>query len=218
MKKIFLFLVAINLLGSLPALAGNLEKVLEVMSQRQSKIENFQASFTQEKILELLEEKLISHGKIRYRKPDSMSWEYYPPDSFRMIIEGPRMWFYYPDMKVAEKYDLERSQQPLGIFVGFGKSPDYLKENYQMRLLDENKTFHSLELIPRKEEESKYIAKVILWIDSKEYWPTKTQIFEPNGDTTLIEFRDIEINTEIPDSEFEFKVPEGVEVVEPLKN
>jgi outer membrane lipoprotein-sorting protein len=101
--------------------------------------------------------------------------------------------------------------------VGFGKSMEYLKKNYQIRLLEKKKDFCSLELIPKKEEELRYISKMILWIDTKKYWPVKTKIFEPNGDATLIEFKNIKINTKISDSEFEFKVPKGVEVVEPLK-
>lgn len=146
-----------------------------------------------------------------------MCWEYFKPDPLLMIIKGKRMWLYYPDMKVAEKYDLPRPGETLGLFVGFGKSVEYLKKNYQIRFLEEKRDFYSLELIPRSEKELKYLSKIVLWIDTKEYWPVKTKIFEPNGDTTLIEFKNIEINIKILDSEFEFKVPKGVEVVEPLK-
>ncbi len=217
MRRVLLLLLAVTLLGS-SAWAGNdLDSILKKMDKRQRGMKDLQASFTQEKILELLEEKLISQGKMKYKKPDRMSWEYFEPDPLLMIIKGKRMWLYYPDMKVAEKYDLTRAGETLGLFVGFGKSMEYLKKNYQIRLLKEKRDFYCLELIPKKEEELRYLSKIILWVNTKEYWPVKTKIYEPNGDTTLIEFRNIEINTKIPDSEFEFKVPKGVEVVEPLK-
>lgn len=217
MKKVLLLLLVVVLLGS-SVLAGNdLDSILKEMDKRQKEIKDLQANFSQEKVLELLEEKLISQGRMKYKKPDRMSWEYSVPDPLLMIIKGQRMWLYYPDMKVAEKYDLEKSGETLGLFMGFGKSMDYLKKNYQIRLLEKEKNFYPLELIPKREEELRYVSRIVLWIDTKEYWPVKTKIFEPNGDTTLIEFKNIEINTEIPDSEFEFQVPKGVEVVEPLK-
>ena len=217
MKRVVLLLLAMILLGSFVWAGNDLDSILKKMDKRQRGMKDLKASFTQEKILELLEEKLISQGKMKYTKPDRMSWEYFEPDPLLMIIKGKRMWLYYPDMKVAEKYDLERAGETLGLFVGFGKSVEYLKKNYQIRLPKEKRDFYRLELIPKKEEELRYLSKIVLWIDPQEYWPVKTKIFEPNGDTTLIEFRNIEINTKIPDSEFEFKVPKGVEVVEPLK-
>ena len=217
MKSILLILWAVVLLGSSVWAGNDLNSILKEMDKRQKGIRDLKANFSQEKVLELLAEKLISQGKMEYKRPDKMSWEYFSPDPLLMIIKGRRMWLYYPDMKVAERYDLERAGETLGLFVGFGKSREYLEKNYQIRFLEERKEFYSLELIPKREEELKYLSKIILWIDTSEYWPVKTKIFEPNGDTTLIEFKDIEINTEIPDSKFEFQVPKGVEVVEPLK-
>lgn len=217
MKRTSLLLLVVILSGSSIWAGNDLDSILKEMDKRQKEIKDLQANFSQEKVLELLEEKLISQGRMKYKKPDRMSWEYFEPDPLLMIIKGQRMWLYYPDMKVAEKYNLEKSGETLGLFTGFGKSMDYLKKNYQIRLLEEKKDFCSLELIPRKEEELRYVSRIVLWIDTKEYWPIKTKIFEPNGDTTLIEFKNIEINTEIPDSKFEFQVPKGVEVVEPLK-
>ncbi len=212
-----MLLLVVILSGSSIWAGNDLDSILKEMDKRQKEIKDLRANFSQEKVLELLEEKLISQGRMKYKKPDRMSWEYFEPDPLLMIIKGQRMWLYYPDMKVAEKYDLVRAGETLGLFVGFEKSMEYLKKNYQIRLLEKEKNFCSLELIPRREEELRYLSKIILWINAKEYWPIKTKIFEPNGDTTLIEFKDIEINTEIPDSEFEFKVPKGVEVVEPLQ-
>ena len=217
MKKILLLLLVVILLGSFVWAGNDLDSILKKMDKRQRGMKDLKASFTQEKVLELLEEKLISQGKMKYKKPDKMSWEFFTPDPFSIIINEDIMWQYIPGTKVAEKYDLERAGETLGLFVGFGKSVEYLKKNYQIKLLKEKRDFYCLELIPKREEELRYLSKIILWVNTKEYWPVKTKIYEPNGDTTLIEFRNIEINTKIPDSEFEFKVPKGVEVVEPLK-
>ena len=51
-------------------------------------------------------------------------------------------------------------------------------------------------------------------VDSENWMPLKTEVFDKNDKLmTSIEYRDIKFNTGIPDSEFEFKVPEGAKVV-----
>ena len=51
-------------------------------------------------------------------------------------------------------------------------------------------------------------------VDSENWMPLKMEMFDKNDKLmTSIEYRDIKFNTGIPDSEFEFKVPEGAKVV-----
>jgi outer membrane lipoprotein carrier protein len=40
-------------------------------------------------------------------------------------------------------------------------------------------------------------------------------ILDPNGNTTALEFRDIEVNTQPEEKQFNFSVPPGVEIVHP---
>jgi outer membrane lipoprotein carrier protein len=42
-----------------------------------------------------------------------------------------------------------------------------------------------------------------------------TAVYDPNGNSTIIEFSDLRINDGIPDTTFDFTIPEGVQVVRP---
>ena len=51
-------------------------------------------------------------------------------------------------------------------------------------------------------------------VDSENWMPLKIETFDKNDKLmTSIEYRDIKFNIGIPDSEFEFKIPEGAKVV-----
>ncbi len=40
-------------------------------------------------------------------------------------------------------------------------------------------------------------------------------VFDPSGNTTTLEFKNVKMNREVPDSTFHFTIPSGVEVVHP---
>jgi outer membrane lipoprotein carrier protein len=42
-----------------------------------------------------------------------------------------------------------------------------------------------------------------------------TTVYDPNGNSTVIKFDNLRINLGLPDTSFEFVVPEGVQVVRP---
>jgi len=53
-----------------------------------------------------------------------------------------------------------------------------------------------------------------LWVDSETWIPLKIDTIDKNDNLlTSMEYRDVEYNTGIPDTEFQFKVPEGAKVV-----
>ena len=60
-----------------------------------------------------------------------------------------------------------------------------------------------------------FFKKIHLWF-SDDGLLYKTELFEKNNDTTIVEFQKLEINKSIPDSLFEFKPPKDVKVLDPL--
>ena len=55
---------------------------------------------------------------------------------------------------------------------------------------------------------------MVSWI-SKELWlPVQIKITDTNSSELLVIFKDIQLNKTIDSSVFEFKIPQGVEVVE----
>lgn len=60
----------------------------------------------------------------------------------------------------------------------------------------------------------KYLPEMKAWIDTETWMPLRLEMHGPESSFDMtIEYRDLELNAGIPDSEFEFEIPEGAEVI-----
>ncbi len=202
---------------------NELDVILKKIDERQKTVEAMKGSFIQRKSLSLLQNELVSKGLMYFKRPQKMMWEYREPEKNIMIVNGNIVWLYLPELKEATRFDLSQKADIKRIFekmaVGMGQSPDELKKDYDVSLLKKvkkgEKNLYVLELIPRDKAISGLFKKIHLWF-SDDGLLYKTELFEKNNDTTIVEFQKLEINKSIPDSLFEFKPPKDVKVLDPL--
>ncbi len=202
---------------------NELDVILKKIDERQKTVEAMKGSFIQKKSLSLLQNELVSKGLMYFKRPQKMMWEYREPEKNIMIVNGNIVWLYLPELKEATRFDLSQKADIKRIFekmaVGMGQSPDELKKDYDVSLLKKvkkgEKNLYVLELIPKDKAISGLFKKIHLWF-SDDGLLYKTELFEKNNDTTIVEFQKLEINKSIPDSLFEFKPPKDVKVLDPL--
>ena len=54
-------------------------------------------------------------------------------------------------------------------------------------------------------------------VDGETFQVLKTTIYDPYGNTNEIVFKDVKLNTNLPDKGFEFKQPKGARLLNPQK-
>ncbi|MBI3354883.1 MAG: outer membrane lipoprotein carrier protein LolA [Nitrospirae bacterium] len=225
MRKLIYSIITLLFSASLASAAepNDLDVILKKIDERQKTVEAMKGSFIQRKSLSLLQNELVSKGLMYFKRPQKMMWKYREPEKNIMIVNGNIVWLYLPELKEATRFDLSQKADIKRIFekmaVGMGQSPDELKKDYDVSLLKKvkkgEKNLYVLELIPRDKAISGLFKKIHLWF-SDDGLLYKTELFEKNNDTTIVEFQKLEINKSIPDSLFEFKPPKDVKVLDPL--
>lgn len=225
MSKLIYSIITLLFSASLASAAepNELDVILKKIDEKQKTVEAMKGSFIQRKSLSLLQNELVSKGLMYFKRPQKMMWEYREPEKNIMIVNGNIVWLYLPELKEATRFDLSQKADIKRIFekmaVGMGQSPDELKKDYDVSLLKKvkkgEKNLYVLELIPRDKAISGLFKKIHLWF-SDDGLLYKTELFEKNNDTTIVEFQKLEINKSIPDSLFEFKPPKDVKVLDPL--
>lgn len=225
MSKLIYSIITILFSASIAFAAepNELDVILKKIDERQKTVEAMKGSFIQRKSLSLLQNELVSKGLMYFKRPQKMMWEYKEPEKNIMIVNGNIVWLYLPELKEATRFDLSQKADIKRIFekmaVGMGQSPDELKKDYDVSLLKKvkkgEKNLYVLELIPKDKAISGLFKKIHLWF-SDDGLLYKTELFEKNNDTTIVEFQKLEINKSIPDSLFEFKPPKDVKVVDPF--
>ncbi len=77
----------------------------------------------------------------------------------------------------------------------------------------DGKNAYVLELTPPSEKNESLQWKSKIWVDRENWMLLRSEIYDNKENIYLeIEIRDMKLNTGIPDSEFEFKVPDGAQV------
>lgn len=214
--KITVFLAIMAVVG-IPN-AHSEEDLDSVIDQIQSVYENttsFDAKFTQLAEVKSLGRKQKAEGMAYIKKPGKMRWNYLSPEKQFIISNGSKIWFYFPEdnqLMEEEVKDFFQSKSPLLFLTGKAK----LRELFTIQFHRQPKkdtlyTDHLLEMTPRKQEAT--YRKIILKVRKKDYQIVGVTVEDLLGNTTQIQFQDVNINSEIDNSLFEFDPPKGVELL-----
>ncbi len=197
-------------------------------------IEDLQADFLQQAYLGSLDRVEEGHGRVavlfdrRSQQQPRFRWEYLAPSVQQIISDGRTVWVYLPEnQQVVESplpaEDIESVDDPLAFLTGLGQLSKRFTVAWASPARD-GEGHYRLLLKPRKP--SAIIERIELVIDRKvlahegnrrkPVYPVRVAtVFGPNESRTIITFRNVRVNQGVRDSLFEFKVPEGVEVLRP---
>jgi outer membrane lipoprotein-sorting protein len=186
-------LIALALLS--PAYAD----ILDELRESQKDLKTVRASFSQEKHTELLDRPIKSDGTLAIRSGSGVRWEY--EGEMVVIYDGTDLYFYYTELEEAEKL------KGVSGFVGpLAFDIDLLTRDYEVEASRRDGRY-VLVLHPRKEMPFKEME--MRYAPGKPF-PEEVKIREETGDSTVITFRDVRINAEVPEELFVLKLPPGV--------
>lgn len=162
--------------------------------------------------------KKTSKGRVYFKKPGKMRWDYYNKSgkgrSKVLVSDGASFWIYEYEFKQAFKKCLVDSQLPTSLKFLMGQG-DLIKE-FNISFDDKSTGKKPvLNLIP-KTPTSKY-TRLVFELDPKTFQVQKTTIFDPYGNTNQIKFSKTKINKNLPDSGFEFEPPKDARLLNPQK-
>ena len=155
---------------------------------------------------------VLEESRIRMllKRPDGFSWETLEPFPELLVTNGIWLWNYQPDLDqvVIEPWNRDESELAAQLLGG---ETDALADEYEIAVLtSESRDIAEFILTPR--ESANINRRVSLSFASNRL--DSIVIEARNGQRTVWRFVNVVLNHEIPDEAFEFKVPEGIEVIE----
>ncbi len=177
------------------------------------KTKDLKADFVQEATIKSIRKTEREEGRVFFKNPKSMLWEYTKPQGKKLVINSQTAWLYLTKEKVAYRQKSEsifQSKFLINFFAGTGK----LKENFTIKYA-ETKAYdkdgnYLLVLIPR--EKTVACNSVKLTVDKNNYYILQVNFDDVMGNSTTLKFSNISINTGLAQKIFQFKPPAGVEV------
>jgi outer membrane lipoprotein-sorting protein len=194
----------------------NAEEIAARMLERQGSIEDY--SYTMHMTSYIGEKVVESEFKTMYKKPHMLKNFLQEPgkeEETLVLSDGEFRWTYAPGTNTVMKTEIPETPELTG--------DDYLSligitlNDTDVALLGtekiEGREAYMLEVTPKGtgEETPAYSMKV--WIDKETWMELGYEMYDSSGTLiSKVEVRDLKVNTGIPDSEFEFKIPEGATV------
>ena len=193
----------------------DLDSVIDGVQKKYEQIDNFQAVFTQESEIKALNKTQLAEGEVWFKKPGKMRWNYNTPKKDQIVSDGKTLWFYDEEEQQVIETPLNQvseTQSTTTLLSGLGKIKKLFDASFAEPDNHSPNGEYMVDLVPKGDEE---YNKVTISVDKNDMMVNKIFLHDPLGNLTTVKLADIKTNNGVSDSLFEFKTPEGAEVVKP---
>jgi outer membrane lipoprotein-sorting protein len=187
---------------SMEATAGFKQKLNEASAS----IQTLKGNFTQEKYIDLLEEKMLSEGMFSYKKDNKIRFDYTLPEAYLLVINEQTV-----KIVSGEKtnvYDLKKNKTmvQMNLLMNACLTGNIDRLNVEYRLLFyENGTQYRVQIQPKANNLT--IKQMDIFLDKKDFSVRQLKITETSNDYTAYSFSAPQKNTPIADSQFNIGKP-----------
>ena len=198
--------VCLLLLLVSPAIAESteLESVLMELKRAAATTQSLSSKFEQQKNLAIFAEKLLSQGRFVYQKPDRLRWELLTPVASGFILQGKQGQRWNALSQEQGSFSVETdpimgmiAQQ---LLAWARVDLDWLQQRYRMELQSAEPV--RLRLSPLDAGEAGFIDYLQIQFAADRSHVAEVLMVEQEGDSTLLSFNEVQINTELPTNAF----------------
>ncbi|MBR5808177.1 MAG: outer membrane lipoprotein carrier protein LolA [Alistipes sp.] len=192
-----LFILIASLLSCV-AMAQNDTQIIEQISAASAKITTLECDFVQTKHLKILDNRLVSRGKMYYSQPDKLRWEYVTPYSYIFIMNQNQILL--KNSSRADVIDVNQNKifKDISRLMMNSIMGDMLKDNTTFEIsMASTKGGYTATLIPIKREMKQMWTKLVLLFDAESLGVKRMEMHEKSGDCTIIELENVKINRAI---------------------
>jgi outer membrane lipoprotein carrier protein len=181
---------------------------LDDLQRFYNEIKSYSASFEQKVVDENMKLLEASSGEFSIERPGKFRWHYTNPSEQLIIGDGKQVWIYDVELEqiTHRQSDAAVSQTPAMLLSGEGD----LGENFILEDAGQYDGMDWVRMIPKSKDSGFTDVRI-------GFAGGKLQLLEMKdsfGQTTRMNFRNIEENIDIPEEKFTFVPPPGVDVIE----
>lgn len=198
------------------AQTGNPPPIAEVaraVQRNYDSIRDFSADFVHAYAGGVLGQQVTERGNVLIKKPGKMRWSYTSPEKKLFVSDGVKLYSYIPQDKQVTVSSVPASTEattPALFLAGKGDIIRDFSASYT-NVAGAPPDTYGLKLVPKKREPD--YDWLILVVDRKTMQIRMLVTTDAQGGKSTFTFSRFKANSNIPDKEFVFKIPRGVEVL-----
>ncbi|MCD8304794.1 MAG: outer membrane lipoprotein carrier protein LolA [Prevotellaceae bacterium] len=179
------------------------EEVVQRISKAAQLTKSLQCEFVQTKEMKLLSDKMVSCGKLYYQQPQKMRWEYTSPYRYTFIVNGS---------EVTIRKDQRTDKISVNDSKVFKEITRIMMNCVLGKALSDNRSFKTsiastssewvATMVPQNSEMKKMFKAITLYFDKLSSMVSKVVLSEQNGDSTMIEMKEVKTNVPLASTIF----------------
>lgn len=197
--KLILILVPTSLIVPVYGQEISKDDIIKEVSIAASKIKSMECSFVQIKNMKMLGSKVVSKGKMYCTQPDKLRWEYTSPYSYIFILNSDKVAFKRGEHKEVIDVNSNRIFKEIAsVMLNSVTGNSLTCSNFITEAVAEPKGY-AITLTPLKKEMKMLFTKIVLHYNRGISMISEVELYEKNGDKTVISLSDVRKNGTIDD-------------------
>lgn len=198
MKRLLFLILILSHIIPLSAQQLTEEQIKQKVNQTASAMKTMQCDFVQTKHLKMLNNDFVSHGKMYYQQSNKLRWEYTSPYSYTFILNNDQVL-----LKNKQRNDLVDVKQNklfkeivrimMSSVIGNCLTDD---KNYKVSVAAIGNEWVAT-LLPQRKDMKQMFQKLVLHFHAKKSVVNTVELYDKNGEKTIIELKNIRINETI---------------------
>ena len=199
MKRLLFFCMVLNLcLLNLSAQKVDEAKIKQQINAVASSMKTMQCDFVQTKYLKMLNDKMVSKGKMYYQQSDKLRWEYTSPYTYTFVLNGAKVLI--SKGKRNDVINVNQSKM-------FKEIARIMMNSVVGKCLTDSKDFkvdlvgssaeYMATLYPQRKQMQQMFQKIILHFNKQKSTVSRVELIEKKGDRTVIELQNVKTNTPV---------------------
>jgi outer membrane lipoprotein carrier protein len=198
MKRLLFLILILSHIIPLSAQQLTEEQIKQKVNQTASAMKTMQCDFVQTKHLKMLNNDFVSHGKMYYQQSNKLRWEYTSPYSYTFILNNDQVL-----LKNKQRNDLIDVKQNklfkeivrimMSSVIGNCLTDD---KNYKVSIATIGNEWVAT-LLPQRKDMKQMFQKLVLHFNAKKSVVNTVELYDKNGEKTIIELKNIRINETI---------------------
>ena len=199
MKRLLFFYMALSLCFlNLPAQKVDEAKIKQQINALASNMKTMQCDFVQTKYLKMLNDKMVSKGKMYYQQSDKLRWEYTSPYTYTFVLNGAKVLI--SKGKRNDVINVNQSKM-------FKEIARIMMNSVVGKCLTDSKDFkvdlvgssaeYMATLYPQRKQMQQMFQKIILHFNKQKSTVSRVELIEKKGDRTVIELQNVKTNTPV---------------------
>ena len=173
-------------------------KVVRQINAVASSMKSMQCDFVQTKYLKMLNDKMVSRGKMYYQQGNKLRWEYTSPYSYAFVLNGQKVLISKGKrtdvINVGQsKFFKEIARIMMNSVVGKCLTD---KKDFKVSLADGGAEYVAT-LYPQQKQMQQMFQKIILHFNKQRSVVSKVELVEKKGDKTVIVLNNVKTNASI---------------------